>query len=127
MKQVIGTNQAPEAIGTYSQAVKAGDTIYFSGQIGLIPETMQLVSGDFRDEVHQVFKNISAIAEAAGGNLSQIVKLNISILEMENFAVVNEVMAEYFAEPYPARAVVAVKALPKGAAIEIEAIMLVGE
>lgn len=127
MKQVIGTNQAPQAIGTYSQAVKAGDTVYFSGQIGLIPETMKMIEGDFQDEVHQVFKNIKALSHAAGGDLSQIVKLNISILTMEKFAIVNEVMAEYFDEPYPARAVVAVQGLPKDAAIEIEAIMLVGE
>ncbi|AML49707.1 reactive intermediate/imine deaminase [Coxiella burnetii] len=127
MKQIIGTNKAPRAIGTYSQAVKAGNTVYFSGQIPLEPETMEIISGDFKDHVHRVFKNIAAIAEAAGGSLAQIVKLTIYLIDMENFHLVNEVMKHYYEEPYPARAVIAVKQLPKNALIEIDAVMVLGE
>lgn len=127
MKQVIGTNEAPAAIGTYSQAVKAGNTIYFAGQIGLVPETMQMIAGGTREQLQQTFKNIRAIAEAAGGDINQIVKLNISLINIDDFPVVNDVMADFFATPYPARAVVVVQALPKEALVEVEAILFLGE
>ena len=127
MKQVISTEQAPKAIGTYSQAIKVGQTVYFSGQIPLVPETMEIVKGDFTAHVKQVFENLSAVAKAAGGSLAHIVKINIYLLEMSHFPQVNEVMATYFQEPYPARAVVAVKQLPKDVPIEIEAVMVVSE
>lgn len=127
MKQVINTDKAPRAIGTYSQAIKAGNTVYISGQIGLDPSTMKKVEDDFRAEVNQVFKNLTAVVKASGGELSQIVKLNISIIEMENFALVNEIMANYFMEPYPARAVVGVKSLPKGVAVEVEGILILSD
>lgn len=127
MKQIIGTNKAPRAIGTYSQAVKAGNTVYFSGQIPLDPETMKMASGDFKNHVHRVFKNVAAVAEAAGGSLAQIVKLTIYLNNVENFAAVNEVMKNYYEAPYPARSVVAVKQLPKNSLIEIDAVMVLGE
>lgn len=127
MKQVIKTNKAPGAIGTYSQAIKTGNTVYLSGQIPLIPETMTLVTGDFRAEVQQVFRNLEAVVHAAGGQFSNLVKLTIYLINMEDFSVVNEVMAEYCKEPYPARVVVAVKQLPKNALIEIDGIMVLGE
>ncbi len=127
MKQVIGTEKAPAAVGTYSQAIKAGNTVYFSGQIPLVPETMELVSGDFKASVHQVFKNLSAVAQAAGGSLKDIVKLNVYLTEMGNFPEVSEVMKEYYQAPFPARAVVCVKALPLNAPIEIEAVMVLGD
>ena len=119
----IKTNKAPRAIGTYSQGVKVGDMVYFSGQIPMDPETMQLVVGDFASHVRQVFENTTAVANAADGDLSHIVKLTIYLTEMENWAVVNDVMSDYFQKPYPARSVVGVSALPKGAAVEMEAIM----
>lgn len=121
-KTVINTEKAPAAIGTYSQAVKAGNVVYLSGQIPLIPETMELVAS-FEDQVHQVFKNLSAVCEAAGGSLDEISKLNIFMLDLGHFATVNEIMAQYFTEPYPARAAIGVKELPKGAQIEMDAIM----
>lgn len=127
MKQIIGTSKAPQAIGPYSQAIKAGNTVYFSGQIPLDPKTMEMVNGDFKNHVHQVFKNIAAVAEAAGGSLAQIVKLTIYLIDMENFTMVNEVMKEYYEEPYPARAVVSVKQLPKNASVEMDAVMVLGE
>ena len=127
MKQIIGTNEAPRAIGTYSQAVKAGNTVYFSGQIPLVPETMEMVEGDFKAKVHQVFKNLVAVAEAAGGSLALVVKFTIYLTDMDNFSDINEVMAEYCQEPYPARVAIAVKQLPKDAPVEIDAVMVLGE
>ncbi|QSP95934.1 RidA family protein [Marinobacter salinisoli] len=123
-KSIIQTEQAPQAIGPYSQAVKAGDTVYLSGQIPLVPETMELVSGDFAANTRQVFENLKAVCEAAGGGLKDIVKLNIYMTDLANFATVNEIMATYFKEPYPARAAVGVAALPKGVPIEMEAVMV---
>lgn len=127
MKQIIGTNKAPHTIGIYSQAIKAGNTVYFSGQIPLDPETMEMVQGNFKEHVHRVFKNIAAVAEAGGGSLSQIVKLTIYLVDIENFAVVNEVMKEYYEEPYPARTIAVVKQLPKNALVEMDALMVLGE
>ncbi len=123
-KSVIHTDKAPKAIGTYSQAVKAGDTVYLSGQIPLDPETMEVVSGDFAAKTRQVFENLKAVCEAAGGELKDIVKLNIYMTDLANFATVNEIMATYFQEPYPARAAVGVAALPKGVPVEMEAVMV---
>lgn len=122
-KQIISTDKAPAAIGTYSQAVKVGDTVYLSGQIPLDPVSMEMVSEEFRDQADQVFKNLKAVAEAAGGSLADVVKLNIFMVDLANFATVNEVMAEYFEAPYPARAAVQVAALPKGAQVEMDAVM----
>ena len=127
MKQIIGTNRAPRAIGTYSQAVKVANTVYFSGQIPLDPETMEMAGGDFKNHVHRVFKNMAALAKAADGSLAQIVQLTIYLTNMENFAVVNEVMKNYYEEPYPARSVIAVKQLPESSLIEIDAVMVLGE
>ncbi len=124
-KEIISTEKAPQAIGTYSQAVKVGDTVYISGQIPLIPETMEVHEGDFSDHVRQVFQNLSAIAEAAGGSLSDFVKINVFLTDLSNFATVNEVMAEFFTQPYPARAAVQIAALPKDVAVEADAIMVV--
>ena len=123
----IQSSEAPEAIGPYSQAIKAGNTVYFSGQIPLIPETMQLVEGDITAQTRQVFENLSAVASAAGGSLAQCVKINISLTDLGNFADVNEVMKQYFSAPYPARACVGVASLPKGAEVEIEAIMVLND
>ncbi|MDX1635399.1 MAG: RidA family protein [Marinobacter sp.] len=123
-KSVIQTEKAPEAIGTYSQAVKAGDTVYLSGQIPLVPETMEVVAGDFAAKTRQVFENLQAVCEAAGGRLQDIVKLNIYMTDLSNFATVNEVMATYFQEPYPARAAVEVSGLPKGVPVEMDAVMV---
>ncbi|WP_417596049.1 RidA family protein [Oceanospirillum sp.] len=124
-KSVIHTDKAPAAIGTYSQAVKAGNTIYLSGQIPLVPETMEIISDDFAEQTEQVFKNISAVVEAAGGQLSDVVKLNIYLTDLSNFATVNEVMGRFFKQPYPARAAVGIKELPKGSLVEIEGIVVV--
>jgi reactive intermediate/imine deaminase len=124
VKEIISTSQAPAAIGTYSQAVKVGNTVYLSGQIPLVPETMQIVEGDFAARVHQCFKNLSAVCEAAGGQLQDMVKVNIYLTDLSNFATVNEVMAQYFAKPYPARAAVGVASLPKDAGVEIEGVMV---
>ena len=121
-RQIIHTSGAPQAIGTYSQAVKVGDTVYLSGQIGLDPHTMQLVEG-IENQVHRVFKNLLAVAEAAGGSLQDVVKLNIFLTDLGNFALVNTIMAQYFKEPYPARAAVGVASLPKGALVEADAVM----
>lgn len=124
-KTIIHSDQAPSAIGAYSQAVRAGDTVYLSGQIPLDPATMEVVgSGDFRVEAHQVFKNLRAVAEAAGGSLDDVVKLNAYLTDLTNFAVFNEVMAEYFSQPFPARAAVGVAALPKGVQVEAEAVLV---
>ncbi len=124
-KKIIHTDKAPAAIGTYSQAVQAGDSLYLSGQIPLIPETMELVE-DFEQQVHQVFKNLTAVCEAAGAELKDIVKLNIFMLDLSNFATVNEIMAQYFEQPYPARAAIGVKELPKGADIEMDGVVYLG-
>lgn len=122
-KQTIKTEHAPAAIGTYSQAVKAGDTVYLSGQIGLDPQKMELVSG-IDAQVRQVFDNLKAVTKAAGGNMSDIVKLNIFLTDLSHFALVNSIMTEYFAEPFPARAAVGVAALPKDALVEADAVMV---
>jgi len=122
--EVINTSNAPQAIGTYSQAVKVDNTVYLSGQIPLVPETMILNSGDMAAQIHQVFINLRAVAQAAGGDLINIVKLNIFLTDLNNFTLVNEVMAEYWQQPYPARAAIGVAALPKGAAVEMDAILV---
>ncbi|WP_416886516.1 RidA family protein [Marinospirillum sp.] len=126
-RAVISTDQAPQAIGTYSQAVKAGNTVYLSGQIPLDPKTMELVTSSFEAQVVQVFENIKAVCEAAGGGLEDIVKLNLYLTDLGHFALVNEVMARYFQQPYPARAAVQVSALPKGAEFEAEGVMVIGD
>ena len=124
-KQTIHSDNAPAAIGTYSQAVKVGDFVFISGQIPLVPETMEIVEGDFVARTRQVFENLKAIAEEAGGSLDDAVKLTIFLTDLANFAAVNEVMAEYCSEPYPARAAVQVSALPKGVDVEADAIIAV--
>ena len=124
-KTIVATSNAPAAIGTYSQAVKAGDTVYLSGQIGLDPAPMQMVEG-FEAQTVRVFENLKAVADAAGGSLADAVKLNIYLTDLANFAKVNEVMARYFAEPFPARAAVGVKELPRGALVEADAILVLG-
>lgn len=124
-KEIINTELAPQAIGTYSQAVKVGNTVYLSGQIPLVPETMQLVEGDISAQITQVFNNLKAVAEAAGGGLSDIVKLNVFLTDLAHFPIVNEIMGRYFKAPYPARAAVGVAALPKAAQVEMDAIMVV--
>ena len=124
-KQAIHAKDAPAAIGTYSQAIRAGNTIYLSGQIPLDPKSMQLVTGDTRAEITRVFDNLAAVAAAAGGSLANAVKLNVYLTDLKNFALVNEVMAEYFKEPYPARAAIGVAALPRGAAVEVDAVLVV--
>ncbi len=123
-KEIISTEQAPAAIGTYSQAVKIDQTVYLSGQIPLDPEMMEVVAGGIREEIHRVFKNLTAVCEAADGSLQDIVKLNIYLVDLGNFPIVNEIMAEYFAEPYPARAAIGVAALPKGVGVEMDAVMV---
>ncbi|HRH75872.1 MAG TPA: RidA family protein [Cellvibrionaceae bacterium] len=124
-KAIIFTDKAPAAIGTYSQAVKVNNTVYLSGQIPLVPETQALADGDFAAQVHQVFKNLRAVCQAADGDLKDIVKLNVFLTDLSNFPVVNEVMAEYFSAPYPARAAIGVKELPKGAVVEADGIMVI--
>lgn len=124
MKQIIHTEQAPKAIGTYSQAVKVGNTVYFSGQIPLVPETMQIIDGGIAAQITQVFENLKAVAVAAGSSLNHVVKLNIFLTDLNNFALVNEIMAEYFQQPYPARAAIGVAALPKNALVEMDAILV---
>lgn len=123
-REIISTPDAPQAIGTYSQAVKIGDTVYLSGQIPLVPATMQLVEGDMAAQIHQVFANLRAVTVAAGGDLNHIAKLNIFLVDLAHFALVNEIMAEYFDQPYPARAAVGVASLPKGAQVEMDAILV---
>ncbi len=123
-KQPIHTAAAPAAIGTYSQAIRAGNTVYLSGQIPLDPKTMQLVSGDIRAEIKRVFDNLAAVAKAAGGTLDDAVKVNVYLTDLKNFALVNEVMTEYFKEPYPARAAIGVAQLPRGAAVEVDAVLV---
>jgi reactive intermediate/imine deaminase len=123
MKTIISTDNAPSAIGTYSQAVKVNNTVYLSGQIPLIPATMAVISDDFTEQTHQVFKNLVAVCEAAGGNINDMVKVNIFMMDLGNFATVNEVMSQYFQQPYPARAAVQVSRLPKDVLIEIDGVM----
>ena len=124
-REIIFTEDAPQAIGTYSQAVKVGNTVYLSGQIPLIPETMELIEGNMKNQIQRVFINLAAVAKASGGSLSNINKLNIYLTNLSDFPLVNEIMAEHFSEPYPARAVVGVANLPKGAMIEMDAIMTI--
>lgn len=124
-RSIISTEKAPKAIGTYSQAVKVGDTVYLSGQIPLDPRTMMLATGDMEAQIIRVFENLKAVCEAAGGSLQQIVKLNIFLIDLKHFALVNEVMARYFQQPYPARAAVAVAGLPKDAQVEMDGIMVI--
>jgi reactive intermediate/imine deaminase len=122
-KKQITSNDAPSAIGTYSQAIRSGNLVFMSGQIPLVPSTMEIVDGNFEARARQVFDNLRAVAEAAGGNLDQIVKLTIYLTDLGNFATVNSVMEEYFSKPYPARAALGVASLPKGADVEAEAIL----
>lgn len=126
-KTIISTNKAPEAIGTYSQAVSitGNSTVYLSGQIPLVPETMEMVEGDISAQIHQVFKNLSAVCDATNGNLNNIVKLNIFLTDLSYFAMVNEIMEQYFNTPYPARAAVGIKTLPRDALIEMDGIMVI--
>jgi reactive intermediate/imine deaminase len=123
-KQPIHTPRAPAAIGPYSQAIKAGNTVYLSGQIPLEPKTMQLVAGDIRAQTRQVFDNLAAVAEAAGGSLADAVRLTVYLTDLANFGAVNEIMAEYCKEPYPARAAIGVASLPRGAAVEVDGILV---
>ncbi|WP_417225990.1 RidA family protein [Amphritea sp.] len=123
-KTIIATENAPSAIGTYSQAVKVDNTVYMSGQIPLVPATMEMVTESFEAQAVQVFDNLKAVAEAAGGSMNDLVKVTILLTDLGNFATVNEVMARYFEQPYPARAAYAVKALPKDADIEVEGVMV---
>lgn len=123
-RSIVQTDKAPEAIGTYSQAVKVADTVYLSGQIPLVPETMEMVEGGFDEQVEQVFKNLSAVCEAAGASLQDIVKLNIFLVDLGNFAKVNDMMARYFTQPYPARAAVGVASLPRNAQVEMDGILV---
>jgi len=125
MREIITTDQAPQAIGPYSQAVKVGNTVYLSGQIALIPETMELREGDISARIHQVFQNLSAVSEAAGGSLQDMVKLNIFLTDLNHFSTVNAIMAEYFQQPYPARAAIGVKELPKATDIEMDGILAI--
>jgi reactive intermediate/imine deaminase len=122
-KQVISTSKAPAAIGAYSQAIRVGGTVYVSGQIPLDPATGQLVAGDIRAQIHQVFRNLAAVAEAAGLGLDSAVKITVFLTDLGHFAAVNEIMAEYVPQPFPARAAIGVSALPKGAAVEADAIL----
>ena len=124
-KAIIHSDAAPAAIGTYSQAVKVNNTVYLSGQIPLDPQTMQLIEGDFAAQAHQVFKNLSAVCDAAGGSLSDIVKLNIYLTDLANFPIVNDVMAQYFSQPYPARAALGINQLPRAAQIEADGVMVI--
>jgi len=123
-KEIISTNNAPAAIGTYSQAVKVDNTVYLSGQIPLVPATMEMVSDDFEAQVVQVFENMSAVCQAAGGSMKDVVKLNIFMIDLSNFATVNEVMSRYFEQPYPARAALEVSALPKASQVEMDGVMV---
>jgi len=126
-RSIIATNNAPQAIGTYSQAVKVGNTVYLSGQIPLVPESMELISDNIADQIQQVFKNLTAVCEASGGSLADIAKLNIFMTDLSHFPTVNEIMAQHFSEPYPARAAIGVASLPKGAQVEMDAIMTLSD
>lgn len=123
-REIISTKDAPQAIGAYSQAVRTGNTVYLSGQIPLSPTTMQLVEGDMRAQISQVFDNLQAVAAASGGSLAHVVKLNVYLTDLTHFPLINEIMAEYFPKPYPARAAVGVAALPRGAMVEMDTIMV---
>ena len=122
-REIIQTDKAPQAIGTYSQAIKVNKTVYMSGQIPLIPETMELVEGDIAAQIRRVFDNLKAVAQAAGGDLKDVAKLNIFLIDLSHFPTVNEVMSEYFTEPYPARAALGVASLPKDAQVEMDAVL----
>ena len=122
--QAINTKQAPEAIGTYSQAMKCGNTVYLSGQIPLDPVTMQICSDDIKEQIEQVIKNLAAVCEAAGGNLTLIAKLSVYLTDLTHFPLINEAMSRHFSQPYPARAAIEVSALPKGSLVEMEGIMI---
>ena len=126
-KRIISTEKAPAAVGTYSQAVAitGGVTIYLSGQIPLVPETMEVIEGGIENEIHQIFKNLSAVCKEAGGGLDDIVKLNIFLTDLNNFALLNEIMATYFKQPYPARAAIGINELPKGVGVEMDGVMVV--
>jgi reactive intermediate/imine deaminase len=125
-RQIIKTDAAPKAIGTYSQAVRAGDTLYISGQVPFDPASGELLSGDMEGQIRRVFDNLKAIVEAAGGDFSHVVKLNVYLVDLKHFALVNQVMAQYFREPYPARAAVGVASLPRGAQLEMECVAYLG-
>ena len=122
-REIIHTDKAPQAIGTYSQAVKVNNTVYLSGQIPLVPQSMEMVEGDMETQIRRVFDNLSAVAEAAGGSLADVAKLNIFLTDLGHFPLVNEVMASYFQQPYPARAAIGVASLPKGAAVEMDGVL----
>jgi reactive intermediate/imine deaminase len=126
-KEIIQTNKAPKAIGTYSQAVKVDHTVYLSGQIPLVPETMTIIEGDISTQITQVFDNLKAVAVAAGGDLGDVVKLNVFLTDLSHFPIVNEIMGLYFQQPYPARAAIGVAALPKAACVEMDAIMCLNQ
>ena len=123
-RSIMSTDKAPQAIGTYSQAVKIDNTVYLSGQIPLVPETMELVEGDMRTQITQVFNNLTAVAKASGGSLADVVKLNIYLTDLDHFPVVNEVMSEFFSQPYPARAAVGVSELPRASQVEMDAVLV---
>jgi reactive intermediate/imine deaminase len=125
-REIIRTDQAPQAIGTYSQAVKVGKTVYLSGQIALDPQSMTLIDGDTEAEIRRVLDNLQAVARAAGGSLNDVVKLNVYLVDLANFALVNQIMAEYFREPYPARAAIGVDALPRDANVEMDGVLELG-
>jgi reactive intermediate/imine deaminase len=122
-REIIRTDQAPQAIGTYSQAVKCGGTVYLSGQIPLVPETMEMVQGGMEAQIRRVFENLQAVARAAGGSLADVAKLNVFLTDLNHFPLVNQVMADYFSEPYPARAAIGVASLPKDAGVEMDAVL----
>jgi len=126
-REIIRTDKAPQAIGTYSQAVKVDGVVYLSGQIPLVPETMEMVAGEIEGQIRRVFDNLRAVAQAAGGDLADFVKLNVFLTDLADFPVVNRVMADYFCEPYPARAAIGVASLPRGAAVEMDGVMVLGE
>jgi reactive intermediate/imine deaminase len=126
-REIIKTDQAPAAIGVYSQAVKVGHTVYLAGQLPLDPATMQLVDGDMAAQIRRVFDNLAAVARAAGGSLADTVKLNVFLTDLGHFALLNQIMAEYFQEPYPARAAIQVAALPRGATVEMDAVLVLEE
>jgi reactive intermediate/imine deaminase len=125
-REIIHTDMAPQAIGTYSQAIKVGSTVYLSGQIPLVPETMEMVQGDMEAQIRRVFDNLSAVASAAGGSLADMAKLNIFLTDLGHFPLVNQVMATYFQQPYPARAAIGVASLPKGSAVEMDGVLELG-
>jgi len=127
VRNIISTDQAPQAIGTYSQAVKIDNTVYMSGQIPLVPDTMELVEGDMRMQITQVFNNLAAVARASGGSLADVAKLNIYLTDLSHFPLVNEVMSEFFNQPYPARAAVGVAELPKASLVEMDAVLVLPE